>query len=151
MKNSPLTPIFTVSRKGVMGKAPGYNLDLKDLENYIGHRVPTPPLDKPLPVEQPLDVPPPVVEDLRKPIIIGPEEDEPEAHIPEEGGVDDTAPIETEQLDAPPMPSPDQPGPAPAPKKDSGDIKGILDRLDEGDTSTAPPPEAQPENLLPKQ
>lgn len=159
MKNSPLTPYFTLTRKGVMGKAPGYTLDLEALANYIGHLVKEPgdvpppkePLVKP-PVGKPLETPPPMVEKLETPVVIGPAEGEQEIHIPEEGGVDDTAPIETEELVAPPTPSPDQPGPAPAPAPaPNGDIKGILDRLDDGDTSTAPVPEAQPENMLPKQ
>ncbi len=170
MKNSPLTPYFDVKRAGEMGKASAYSLDLEALENYIGHIVKEPgdvPPPK-TPIEKPVDAPP---ENLRKPIEQPPAQEKPiviENHdavpqeqgemFPEEGGVDDTAPIESEDLIAPPTPSPDQPGfasdaPAtPAPKEGNGDIKGILDRLDtDKEDANAPPPMPSPDGVQKQQ
>ncbi|TAL30019.1 MAG: AsmA family protein [Alphaproteobacteria bacterium] len=119
-------------------------------------------LDTRLPEEQPLEET--GTDQPEPPSLPKPEEDE--------IGVDPDAPIETEQLDAPQPPAPPEtlpvlkpgpppaPAPAQAPAGDHSAIKGILDRLKEGEKKPAaqppapsgdpdgPPPE---EELLPKE
>jgi hypothetical protein len=189
LKSPPDVPSFTVSRSGKMENAPGYTVNAKPLLDYFAKRqakdetkpavevaplpqenvtpdAPKPLIEKPLqletklPDEQPLELTPP--DQKEPPSLPKPDEDE--------DGVDPDAPIETEQLDAPPPPPPSEalpvlkppPAPAPAPAGNESAIKGILDRLNDGekkpepgaqppapsDEADGPPPE---EELLPKE
>ncbi|MEZ0225054.1 MAG: AsmA family protein [Alphaproteobacteria bacterium] len=191
LKSPADLPPFTVSRSGKMENAPGYTVNVRPLQDYFAKRQakdetkpvietvppspeslppeePRPLIEKPLQLETRLPEEPPLEE-------TGTDQPEPPSlPKPEEDveGVDPDAPIETEQLDAPPQPPVPpaaplpvlKPPPSPAvPPGDQSAIKGILDRLNDGEKKPelkkpqppapsgdpdAPPPE---EELLPKE
>jgi len=149
LKRPPGIPSFTASRNGDVANAPDYNVNAKAVENYLTQKAPK---DPPAPValppgktdgKEPIDAPAPA------PKAATPDDTHNEPGLPSSytqtpATPDAATPSDSDKADdgksdaveAEPL---DAPAPAPpAPEKPAGDIKGILDRLDDTPPSATP-------------